>query len=194
MAIPAKPSEDTPQAWAEWADRHYPYSEKFAAEHRTRCSPAPEGSELELNMLRIFRPESRENCGALAWLWFHVNENRKAIELAQTEDRAKAREAEMARLIRLAREALEGTLGHSPQDKKDAQVTAQAYIRKRPEQCSFEELSDWFAMHRYAHAIAHGRNPPRPALHADRVQKREQAKQMADIDDAIGASQGELGW
>lgn len=194
MAIPEKPSDDTLQAWAEWAERHYPYDPAYAAKFAERRVSPPVGSELELKTLSIIQPSARVYAAFMARLWFHCNENRKTIELAQQDDRAKALEVEMARLIRLAREALEGALGHSPQDKKDAQATAQAYIRKSPERCSFEELSDWFTMHRYAQAIARGRNPPRPALHADRVQKREHEKQMVDIDGAIGASQGELGW
>lgn len=194
MTIPAKPSEDTPQAWSDWAEEHYPYDPVYAAKFAERRVNPPVGSELELKTLSIIPPGARVYAAFMARLWFYGLEHVREIESAQAEDKLKRIEAEKSRLIGLAREAIAGRLGYSDQQKSDAATIAKAYLTKPPESCSWEELSDWWAMHRYGQACAKGRNVPRPRLHNERKADKQREKDIDEIGDSLGAVQGELGW
>lgn len=194
MTIPEKPKEDTDGAWLDWAQKHFPYNQKFADKMRiTRVRPQV-GSELELKLISTIPDSWRGITGYLARLWFDGLERVREIEAAQAEDRRKQQEAERARLIGLAKDAAAGRLGWTDAQKEDARATANGYLPRPPEACSVEELSDWWQMHKYAKAIASGRNPPRPRLHAERKADAQRSREVDEIGESLGAVQGELGW
>lgn len=192
--IPKKPTEDTDAAWLAWVNEHYPYDAEYA-DRIARTTARPKwGTEAELKLLSIFQPWQREEAANRARVWFYGLEHQRDIEAAQASDRMKRIEEEKSRLTSLAKQAIAGELGYTQQQKNDARATVQAYLTKSPELASYEELADWFLMHKYGQEVSRGRNPPRPRLHAERARAAEQKREVAAIDDAIGAEQGELGW
>ena len=181
--IPAKPVNGD---WFAWVQNHYPFDPRWEHHICHRTERERPGSAEELNDLRGLR--DRHQAAELAQMWFYVNENAVKINAAREADRAVENLKDRARLIRLAKTALEGHLGDTREQRDDAQATAQTYLRQPPEHCSDDDLHDWEKMHAYAKRVAVGcAAKQRPRLAADVRAEREKARSLADMHDSIGA-------
>jgi len=189
--IPNPPDDGN---WQAWADQHYPFDPRWERFLRTRRHPPQPGSEKQLDDLRgISRVAFPGTAGRMAQLWFHSVQNASHIAEEQRAVRDAERYQEVLRMAQYGRLALQGKLGKTAEDRKNAQATAQQFLGAGdPGRLSYDELHDWTLMHKHQLAIARGQNPKRPVLSRDRRQQAAQRKDLQDIDQAIGAEQGEL--
>jgi hypothetical protein len=190
--IPAKPTDTSPQGWIEWVLTHYPYSREHElwAKRRSPRDVPTFGTLESLEDLRIIPNDNASSlllAAYVAALWFSTYENMERVLKFHGARRKDEAELERRRLCNLARQALDGKLGENGQERDDAKTTAQAYLKRSPEYCSDDELSDWLTMHQHARKVARGWRGPLPKLSSDRRRESQQRNELNQIDDAIGA-------
>ena len=186
--IPRKPDRRDATGWLSWVNTNYTFEPKWERRLLKRRERPTPGSEEQLNDLRGVRV--REIAAELAGLWFHATENSSRIASAIKDGKERDAEKERARLVRIAKLALDGKLGDSPMARDTAQATAQQYLSNMPEFCDDDTLADWEKMHQYAKRVANGEKPSRPRLAADIRAEQARRREMADIHDSIGAAYG----
>ena len=191
--IPPMPTDTSPAGWMQWVLDHFPYDARYAAWLKRRTeSDVPEfGTPESLDDLRGIPQDSESSLRLAAYCaahWWHTRNNMERISKFHAAKGRDEAQNERRRLILLAKQALDGKLGESAQEKDDARATAQSILRQQPEYCSDDDLSDWIKMHQYCKKLARGWRGEKPKLAADLRREAEQRKQMADLDRAIDAS------
>lgn len=181
--IPEKPRDGN---WLAWANACYPFDpawERYLIERTERPHP---GTEEQLGDLRGIR--DRATAAYLASIWFYGSENLGKIESERQRDRECELEKDRRRIIRLARLAIEGSLGGTRDSRDNARSTAQQFLgSSNLEQLGYHELRDWEKMHRYTLRVTAGENIARPVLWRDRKRKLERDNELKDIETAIDA-------
>lgn len=192
QVIPQTPATDADlRDWQQWANRHYPYSNRyrFWMLYTRKESPHPATEEALADLRGI--PDDGNFWilrGILARQFFVGIERHADIEREQRMTKAAEQRKERQRLIGLARSAKTGTLGNGKAQQANAKSTAQTFLGiGDPESETTEALQDWHAMHIYGLAVSAGKNIKRPVLNRDRKAQAQQRRDLRDIDDAIGA-------
>lgn len=186
--IPPKPTNQTESGWLVWVDSNFPFDKQWQRFLLRRGpSERPEfGTYESLEDLRGI--EDRMQAAVLAAHWWNTRENmERVLGYAAAKQRDEA-QVERKRLILLAKQALDGKLGETAQERDDARSMAQSMVKQAPEYCSDDDLSDWLKMHQYSKKLAKGWRGERPKLAADVRREADQRRSLRDLDRAIDAT------
>lgn len=175
-----------------WVQEHYPYSREHDVwmKRRSPDDVPTFGTPESLDDIRgvpRFDGKGIYLAAYVAAHWFHTFENMERVLRHHAARHQGEVEQERRRLCTLARQALDGKLGENAQERDDAKTTAQSYLKRSPEYCSDDELSDWLKMHQHAKRVARGWRGPLPKLSTDIRREAQQRSDLNDIDAGIGA-------